>query len=214
MSKAQTIWTWESRTNGFPHVGALWLAPVLWSQEAFDEYEDPAEAIREYLSMILTDYPGAREVPLYWQVAALGERAPFQPHDGEVDGMRIMNGSFAGDDFLHHFTWPTAQTTGERADWYGLPVKAERCSWMWTALGWLPLALQRTVTVDVLHLLARRVRTTTGSADEPMATEKQIAYLTSLLRKAGSEADADEIRGLSKAEAHRRISALVDQANA
>ncbi len=211
MPNVQTVWTWESRSNGFPHTGPLWLSPVLWSQELFEEYEDPAEAIGEYLLMIQTDYPNAREVPLSWQVADLGERAPFQIHDGKVDGMSIVNGSFDGDNFLHYFTWPESQTTGERTDWYRLPVKAGRGARMWTVLDWLPLALQRAVSVDVLGLLVRRVGTTADTAAEPMATEKQISYLTSLLGKAGREVGADEIRGLSKAEAHRRISALVKQ---
>ncbi|MEU7267104.1 hypothetical protein AB0A84_25800 [Streptomyces albidoflavus] len=207
----QAEWTWKSRSNGFPQAGPLWLSPILWSQELFEEHEDPVEAIGEYLLMIRSDYPNAREVPLSWQVANSGERAPFQIHNGEIDGMRIVNGSFDGDNFLHYFTWPESRTTGEQTDWYRLPVKAGRGDRMWAVLDWLPLPLQRTVSVDVLGLLVRRSGTTADAAAEPMATQKQISYLTSLLGKAGREVGVDEIHGLSKAEAHRRISALVKQ---
>ncbi|TSB31882.1 hypothetical protein [Streptomyces benahoarensis] len=205
------VWSWESRHNAFPATGPLWLSPVLWSQELFEECEDPAEAVHDYLTMIKTDFPMAREVPLSWQVANFGERAPFQQHDGDVDGMRIINGSFAGDDFLHYFTWPESPTTGERVDWYRLPVRPERGAQMWEAFDWLPLPLQRTVSVDVLGLLVRRARSTTASVPEPRATEKQVTYLASLLRKTGDQVDPEVLAALSKSEARQRISALVDQ---
>ena len=210
----QTIWTWESRRNGFPHTGPLWLSPVLWSQELFEEIEDPAEAISRYRSMIQTDYPTAREVPLSWQVADLGERAPFQTHKGEVDGMSVDNGLFAGDDFLHYCTWPKSQASGEQVDWYQLPVRPGRGARMWESFDWLPLPLQRTISVDVLGLLDRRARRAADPASEPRASEKQRKYLADLLRKAGHEPSHDELAGLSKAEAGRRISSLVDQQDA
>lgn len=76
----QTIWTWESRRNGFPHTGPLWLSPVLWSQELFEEIEDPAEAIRFFWMRRVGDRLG------YSSVANLppSRGAPRRPFPGRA----------------------------------------------------------------------------------------------------------------------------------
>lgn len=48
------------------------------------------------------------------------------------------------------FTWPEDPTTGERVDWFRLPVRDRARSTFWRALGWMPAPMQPTLPLRSL----------------------------------------------------------------
>ncbi len=129
-------WSWQYKQGGFEHVGDLWLYPELDCSAMVDEhYDESGDAqLRAYVQYIKDRYPHWWEmdaVPIYWSIKGPGtaETAPFQHPDYRQT-------------FLTDFTWPVDRTTGEKIDWFTLPVNNDRFPGFADALGWIPGALQ------------------------------------------------------------------------
>ena len=121
----------------------IWLYPELNCSPMVDDYCDLSgeEQLEEYVRYIRDKYPQYWEqdaVPIYWGVDGspgygISETAPFHPYTGQLH---------PEEDFLTHFTWPEDMRTGERLDWFRLPVRYSRFPEFGRALGWVPSPLQ------------------------------------------------------------------------
>lgn len=139
-------WTFASLHSGLKRSVTLYLYGELDCSAMVDEYyeldgEGQLAAYVEYLEEHHPEWLAADAVPIIWFVRGeeTMENAPFQA--GEY-GPQGKWGSRS--DFLSEFTWPNDARTGERVDWFKLPVRIDRFPEFAQALDWLPSALQPT----------------------------------------------------------------------
>jgi hypothetical protein len=138
-------WRFSSLVSGYERVVPLELHPELNYSPMVDEYYDETgeEQFRQWVKCIQRECPKQWEddaVLIYWGVSSPGngvfETAPFQRQFAH----RVPQ----VEDFLTHFTWPVHEQTGERLDWFQLPVVNERFKEWAEALAWTPSPLQPT----------------------------------------------------------------------
>lgn len=133
---------WRYKCTKFSGVTArvdrLYLYPELEGSSMVDDYwdEDGAGQFKAYYRYLERKYPQwleADAVPIYWTVEPSCETAPFQQleHWGPFE------------DFLTVYSWPEDPKTGERLDWYKMPVINDRFPKFAAALNWTPAPLQR-----------------------------------------------------------------------
>jgi hypothetical protein len=126
----------------------LYLYPELDGSSVVEDYYDldGAGQLEAYVRYVRERHPewlADDAVPIYWTVQSAGgkkitETAPFQ--DSPADEFR----RHLTRNFLTYFTWPQDAGTGERLDWYRLPVRNDRFPEFAKALAWLPSPLQPT----------------------------------------------------------------------
>lgn len=132
-------WTFRNQRSSFARTLELWLVPELHLDPCVDDVWDasPAAQLAYYVNQVRLRSPDEWEadaVHICWSVQGEGvcETAPFAGHD------------VPWGDFLAHFTWPEDAATGERVDWFALPVRYDRWPGLAEALGcWRPSPLQR-----------------------------------------------------------------------
>jgi predicted GIY-YIG superfamily endonuclease len=136
-------WVFRSRESNWEKQANLFLYPELECSSMVDNvhYLDSEGQFEEYVQYLERRYPewlDADAVPIIWSVRSresvdsIYETAPFQPF------------APGWGDFLTHFTWPVDIKTGERLDWFRLPVVNERFPEFAEALAWTPSPLQPT----------------------------------------------------------------------
>ncbi|WP_189910770.1 hypothetical protein [Streptomyces albogriseolus] len=138
-------WRFSSRKTGYERVVPLELHPEINLSPMVDEYYDESgeEQFRQWVKVVRRECPKQWEedaVSIYWGVSSPGngvfETAPFQ--------RQFMDRVPPVQDFLAYFTWPVHETTGEKLDWFKLPVVNERFKAWAEALDWTPSPLQAT----------------------------------------------------------------------
>lgn len=143
-------WRFSSRRSGYERQIDLQLYPELDCSAMVDEVHDldGAGQFKEYVRYIENRYPqwlAEDAVPIVWSVTSgwegVFEAAPFT--------REVPWG-----DFLTHFTWPVDAKTGERLDWFQLPVVNDRFPKFASALAWTPSPLQPTCPLS--SILASR----------------------------------------------------------
>lgn len=132
-------WVFRSLQSGVEKRADLYLYPELDCSAMVDEvhYLDGEGQFEEYVQFLERKYPQwltSDAVPIVWSV---------------VGGKTYEAAPFTGDepswgDFLAHFTWPVHAQTGERLDWYRMPVVNDRFPEFAEALAWTPSPLQPT----------------------------------------------------------------------
>lgn len=135
-------WYFRSRRSGHEFHTDLYLYPELdCSAMVDDHYELDGEGqFEEYTQYVASRYPdwiNNNAVPIVWSVHSgwgrgIFEAAPFTSNEPSWG------------DFLTHFTWPSNTKTGERLDWFQLPVVNDRFPDFAQALAWTPSPLQPT----------------------------------------------------------------------
>lgn len=134
-------WRFEHRRSGFEHVGPLYLYPELDCSSCVDDVHwcEGEEQLTYYVEYLERKYPHWLEqdaVPIYWSVSGCQqEYAPFSSAGDHSEWFTT---------FLDYFTWPEDAVTGERLDWFRLPVVMDRFPEFSAALGWTPSPLQPT----------------------------------------------------------------------
>ena len=126
------LWELTSRRSGYSRTTRLWLYPVPNISSCVDDCMPASgeEHLKYYCNMIRENYPDYWEkdaVPIYWTVCDIHERAPFPVVGMDWD-----------EDVRTFFHTPTNTETGERLNWYRLPVINSRFPEFGEALGWLP----------------------------------------------------------------------------
>ncbi len=139
-------WTFASLHSGFERTSALYLYGELDCSAMVDDYYelDGEGQLARYVQYLEEHHPqwlSADAVPIIWFVrgAQTMENAPFQSGEYGPDGKWGSR-----NDFLSEFTWPYDARTGERVDWFKLPVRIDRFPEFAQALDWAPSALQPT----------------------------------------------------------------------
>ena len=154
-TKGTGRWYFESRRSGYARTVDLRLYPELDCSSMVDDYYDydGDEQLDEYVAYIKRKYPAWLEndaVPIVWTVlsgwdSGVFENAPFQnlatAYAADSRGVPSAFNALR-QDFLTHFTWPYDPRTGERLDWYRLPVVNDRFPEFAKALAWTPSPLQ------------------------------------------------------------------------
>ncbi|MEU0752008.1 hypothetical protein [Streptomyces albogriseolus] len=149
MNMKTAKWRFSSRKTGYERVVPLELYPEINLSPMVDEYyeETGEEQFRQWVRYVKRQTPQQWEddaVSIYWTVSApsstvdgVFETAPFQTHF-------FRERATPPETFLTHFTWPVHETTGERLDWFQLPVVNRRFPEWVKALKWTPSPLQAT----------------------------------------------------------------------
>lgn len=154
-------WTWSSHQSGHTWTEELVLFPEADGSSMSDDYlPDEATApelwrtwVDRYAVTYHQEDPDRYrlgEVPIYWFVTLPTVTGVFEaaPHTASV----------LSEDFLTHYTHPTAVDTRERLNWARLPVLdrgwnttvADKGGFIQEATGWKPAALQP--TMDYLRI--------------------------------------------------------------
>jgi hypothetical protein len=151
-------WEFKNRRSGYRRQCDLVLYPELDCSAMVDDYYhlNGDDQLREYVRYLEDRYPQwleADAVPIYWSVETpawdLGEGAP--PFLGSHVKESIPH-------FLDYFTWPTDVNTGERLDWFSLPVVNDRFPEFAEALAWTPSPFQPSCPLATI-LRVRGLRT-------------------------------------------------------
>lgn len=134
-------WTYMTR-SGYRRQEDMFLYPELECSSMVDDYYDQSGDVQfeEWVRYLVRHYPELLRddaVPIYWTVLPACESAP--PFiKGHYDGMISDDNRH----FLAHFTWPTNAVTGDRLDWFSLPVVNDRFPEFAEALAWTPSPFQ------------------------------------------------------------------------
>ncbi|MFE1046327.1 hypothetical protein ACFW5S_10900 [Streptomyces olivaceus] len=146
MNMKTAKWRFSNLVSGYERVVPLVLRPEINFSSMLMDYDDESgeEQFRRWVKCVQHDSPKQWEddaVSILWGVVSPGnnfnENAPFQNHP-------FWTRASEPDNFLKHFTWPVHETTGERLDWFQLPVVNERFKEWAKALAWTPSPLQPT----------------------------------------------------------------------
>lgn len=159
----ETLWRFRSIRSGYERTVRLHLHPELHLSPCVGDVDDASgeEQLDHYVRYLANDgYEALDAIPIYWSVASLdggiGEHAPFAADRFHGTRYRLE------EDFLTWLTWPVNAATGERLDWFQLPVIDDRFPEFAKALGWVPSPLQPTAP------LASILRSRSGA--EPVRT--------------------------------------------
>lgn len=156
-------WVFRSRESNWEKRANLFLYPEVECSAMVDEvhYLDGEGQFEEYVQYLERRYPewlDADAVPIIWSVRSresvdsIYETAPFQPF------------APGWGDFLTHFTWPVDAKTGERLDWYRMPVINDRFPEFAEALAWTPSPLQPTCPLSSILQSRAGIRLSLQSA--------------------------------------------------
>ncbi|WML79163.1 hypothetical protein [Streptomyces sp. VNUA74] len=146
MNRKTASWRFSSLVSGYERVVPLELRPEINFSSMLIDYEDESgeEQFRRWVKCVQHESPkqwADDAVSILWGVVSPGnnftENAPFQNHP-------FWTRSSEPDNFLKHFTWPIHERTGERLDWFQLPVVNDRFKEWAKALNWTPSPLQAT----------------------------------------------------------------------
>lgn len=147
-------WRFQNRRTECEFVGPLYLYPELDCSSCVDDvwWCGGDEQLAHYVQYLEWHYPhwlNHDAVPIHWSVT--GCQREFAPFSSSFD----HTGGFPT--FLDYFTWPNDAVTGERLDWFSLPVVMDRFPEFSEALGWTPSPLQPTAPLDSIMRSKRGV---------------------------------------------------------
>jgi predicted GIY-YIG superfamily endonuclease len=122
---------WQTDLQLYPELDCSAMVDDYWELDGEGQFEEYVRYIqRRYAQWWDTD-----AVPIVWAVHnSWGQVFESAPYTEERPW----------GDFLTHFTWPIDAVTGERLDWFKLPVINDRFPEFSKALDWTPSPLQPT----------------------------------------------------------------------
>ncbi|MGA5435460.1 hypothetical protein ACPCIZ_12800 [Streptomyces cellulosae] len=146
MNMKTAKWRFSSLKTGYERVVPLELHPEINLSPMVDEFyeESGEEQFWQWVKAVQRKTPQQWDddaVSIYWGVSSpengVFETAPLQTHF-------FRERATPPETFLTHFTWPVHEQTGERLDWFQLPVVNKRFPEWVKALKWTPSPLQGT----------------------------------------------------------------------
>jgi hypothetical protein len=131
----ERLWRFRFREGGYEHTATIWLYPELDCSACIDDADDqsgPGQLAHfvDYVRNQCPEWWAADAVPIYWCVRGepgVCEQAPVANSD---------------ENFLTFFTKPEDAETGERLNWWKLPVRNTRFPAFARALAWTPSPFQ------------------------------------------------------------------------
>lgn len=133
-------WRYRNRDSGYEFANRLHLEPEIEGSPMVGDLDtrDGAEQLAAFAHYVEQRMPAdwaANAVRIHWFVSS---------DDGQFSGAPWTD-LLGGDDWLTEFTWPVDAETGERLDFFRLPVVMDRFPAWAEALGWTPAPFTPTI---------------------------------------------------------------------
>ncbi|MHB0876651.1 MAG: hypothetical protein ACYC5O_11485 [Anaerolineae bacterium] len=153
----RVIWKVRSLETGYEWQGAITAYWEVSRDPISDDYTPDAKIARDLFGLWANDvrdeYPNGL-IPIYW-FARCEEQAKFSAVPFQFEHFR---GSM-DPNWLTEFTWPINAVTGDKLNWFGLPVedklwnqrRADKGGFIQELTGWKPSILQPFVYLPALE---------------------------------------------------------------